>query len=139
MSAILVPPILGVIIGRIRDRSLKIIVGMIIIVFIMPQFITQMNNIRPSITIGEYYEIARLVSNVPKYVTFIVPDTRLRYWIETFDVNALKSPMEGGRSPYILVVENKIFRRAPMPPGSKLIFYGKYIKAYVIQVRPIRR
>ena len=139
MSAILVPPILGVIIGRIRDRSLKIIVGMIIIVFIMPQFITQMNNIRPSITIGEYYEIARLVSNVPKYVTFIVPDTRLRYWIETFDVNALKSPMEGGRLPYILVVENKIFRRAPMPPGSKLIFYGKYIKAYVIQVRPIRR
>jgi len=139
MSAILIPPILGTIIGRVVDKSLKIIIGMMIIAFIIPQFIAQMNSIRPSITIEEYHEIARLVLNVPKYATFIVPDTKLRYWIETFDVNALKSPMEGGRPPYILVVENDIFRRIPMPPGSKLIFYGRYIRAYVIQVRPIRR
>ncbi|RLF19165.1 MAG: hypothetical protein DRZ82_06600 [Thermoprotei archaeon] len=138
MSAILIPPILGSMIGTIKDRNLKIVMGAIILAFIIPQFASQMNNIRPSIPLEEYYEIAYLVSKTPKHVTFIVPDVRLRYWIETFDVNVVCSPMDGGVPPYILIFEKNPFRRVPIPPGSELVFNGKYIQAYVLRVRFIR-
>ena len=99
----------------------------------MPQFITAINMAKPSIPLSEYYEIKQLVSKAPENAIFVIPNTKVRYWFETLTSNVTESPkdVEVGYIP-ILVLE--VGR--PAPPIAKLFFLGKFLKAYLLPVKP---
>jgi len=132
MSSILIPIIIGALIGFIGNSKGKLLVSLIIIGFFMPQFITAISMAKPSISLSEYYEMKQLVLKAPENSVFIVPNTKIRYWIETLTPNVVRSPkdIEIGYIP-ILVLEVE----RPTPPIAKPFFLGKYLKAYLLPMK----
>jgi len=144
MTAILAPFVIGSLISSPKDSLYGIIVILILSSIFIPQFNIQMVNARPSISLEEYNEIKYLISILPNNTSYIVPDVRLKYWVETFGVKVFRKPYKiSTSSNVVFIVEvlpniygfplkhNKpIFRP---PPNSKLIFKGRFIEAYIIR------
>ena len=146
MIAILLPLILGIIIGHINDMRYGILVSMVILGFMLPQFISQYDFLRPSISLEEYNELKQLASIIPDNVFLVVPDVRLKYWVETLVQNVVKTPRDipiGCQA--ILIFEKRpldlkkpthIIRQLKPPPRAKLLFSGEFIEAYILPPKP---
>lgn len=134
MSAILSPIILGVLIGLIKDLRIGIALSIILLGMFIPQFILQINMIRPSISLREYEEIQQLIYRIPNDTIIIAPNTKLRYWIETIYPDVVKSlkDISMSRNPMVLVFERHELRKPPLPPKAKPLFIGRYIEAYIL-------
>ncbi len=129
MSAILVPLILGVFIGTIKSVRHSVLTVLLIASLLIPQFITAISAMKPSITIKEYYELKHIAVKAPSNTIFLVPNTKIRYWLETLTQNVVKNPKDvKSGSLTILVVEK--FR--PVPPWAKPFYEGKFVKAYLL-------
>jgi len=205
MSSILIPIIIGALIGFIGNSKGKLLVSLIIIGFFIPQFITAISMAKPSISPSEYYEMKQLVlkgsplymfvyvfghwfifsphgrsvgfhwslrgrspptprrrhintqylssnkisitqqgetykniynhinfATAPENSVFIVPNTKIRYWIETLTPNVVRSPKDAniGYVPILVLEVGK-----PVPPIAKPFFLGKYLKAYLLPMK----
>ena len=143
MTAILAPFVIGSLISSPKDLLYSVVVILILSSIFMSQFNIQMMNARPSISLEEYNEIKYLISILPNNTSYIVPDVRLKYWVETFGVEVFRKPYIISQSSNVVFIieilpnihgfslkHNKpIFRP---PPNSKLIFKGRFIEAYII-------
>ncbi|RLE63711.1 MAG: hypothetical protein DRJ47_09030 [Thermoprotei archaeon] len=78
---------------------------------------------RPSIPLEEYNE---LVNVVQKYSgkSFVVPDTRLRYWVETLTEKVYKKPPAVQQNKILFIFDR---RHLPKIPLFKPLYEGKYI------------
>ncbi len=129
MSAILVPLILGVFIGTIKSVRHSVLTVLLIASLLTPQFITAISVLKPSITTEEYYELKHIAVKAPSNIVFVVPNTKIRYWLETLTQNVVKKPKDAkSGSLTILVVEK--FR--PVPPWAKPFYEGEFVKAYLL-------
>ena len=137
MSAILSPIILGVLIGLIKDLRIGIALSIILLGMFIPQFILQIDMIRPSISLREYEEIQQLIYRIPNDTIIIAPNTKLRYWIETIYPDVVKSlkDISMSRNPMVLVFERHELRKPPLPPKAKPLFIGRYIEAYILPLK----
>jgi len=91
--------------------------------------------LRPSITMNDYLELQRIVDYVPPGSTIVVPDTRLRYWVEalheeTYEI-VRRPPHPPPQNLYLIV--GRHHRPRGLPPRSKLILEGDYIR--IIKLR----
>lgn len=132
MSAALCPIILGTLVGSIGDRRLKVALALVVIGAIIPQYVFQLEAARPSISIEEYRELKQLVSEYSDNTWFIVPDVKLRYWVETLTPRVSGKLSDGGipeESTPILIWE---IRRGMPPFRGRIVFKGEHIVAYEI-------
>ena len=146
MTAILLPLILGVIIGHINGVRSSILVFMVVLGFMLPQFMSQYNFLRPSISLEEYNELKQLALIIPDNTFLVVPDVRLKYWVETLIQNVVKTPKDvpiGYQA--ILIFEKRpldfkkhthIIRQPRPPSRAKLFFSGEFIEAYILPPKP---
>ncbi len=133
MTAVLAPIILGVVTGLIRDNTLAVIVGLIVVGLLLPQFIVQLQAMHPSIPEPEYQELKQLVEKIPKNTLIITPDTRLRYWIETLYENVARKPPGPTPYPQLIVFDKNPNTRKPwIPPRARIYYRGEYVEAYII-------
>lgn len=155
MSELLTSILLGVIIsyyigfGNITQRY---VVSFIILILLMPPFINTYLSISPSITLQEYRELKKLTVLVPKNTTFIVPNTKLRYWLETLTSNVYRSLQEVSKrvsTNLVLVLEKYYYihhqpkiPKSPPPmkhliilhnPNLRVIYNGKFIIAFLVR------
>jgi hypothetical protein len=138
MTSILASPILGLIVAYLKDLKYNIMIILLISSFLIPEFTHQLLMMRPSIPAGEYHEIGHLINTLPNDTVYIVPDVRLKYWVETYEVDAYKSPSEAPAYPFKVLIIDKtsILQNNPHPrvfkppPYAKLIYDGKYLQAY---------
>ncbi len=133
MTAILAPIILGAIAGSVKDNIVAVIVGLVVVSLLLPQFIVQLQAAHPSIPEPEYQELKQLVEKIPENTLIITPDVRLRYWIETLYENVAGKPLGPTSYPQLVVFDrNPNARRPWIPPRAKEYYSGKYIEAYII-------
>ena len=141
MTAVLAPPIIGVALGLVRESELKVLLALIIVGLVAPQFISQLQRSGPSIPLEEYYELKGLISHIPHESVLVVPDVRLRYWVETLYPKVVKSPwdVEGEGNQVILLVENtRTTPKLKLPRAARLIWKGRFLSAYSIPPPPPR-
>ncbi len=137
MTAGLAPLIIGVIIGDIGKLKQVLFITLILMGLMIPQFIGQVQSVRPSISLEEYGELKYVISIAPNNTVFIVPDVRLKYWVKTLVPNDARSLKELPlKTPAILITE-KLRKHPPIPPITKLIYSGTYIDAYLILPKPL--
>jgi len=134
MGSILVPLIIASMMDGVKESSrpamLTAIIGLMFIVMLPTIFA-----LRPSITINDYLELQRIVDYVPPGSTIVVPDNRLRYWVEalheeTYEI-VRRSPHPPPKNLYLIV--GRYHRPRGLPPRSKLILEGDYIQ--IIKLR----
>ncbi len=140
MIAILAPLILGVAVGYVKGTISRLVFTLVLLGFLIPQFTAQIYLIRPSISLGEYQEIKQLISIVPNNTIFVVPNTKLRYWVETLTSNVVKSPREAPAYSYIVIVQEKVpFKfKKPVPLMAKPFYNGVYIEAYILPPKRLK-
>ncbi|MCD6260496.1 MAG: hypothetical protein J7J28_01715 [Thaumarchaeota archaeon] len=129
MGSILVPLIIASMMngveGSSRPAMLTAIIGLMFMVMLPTIF-----SLRPSITMNDYLELQRIVDYVPPGSTIVVPDTRLRYWVEalheeTYEI-VRRPPHPPPQDLYLIV--GRHHRPRVLPPRSKLILEGDYIQ-----------
>jgi len=134
MGSILVPLIIASMMNGVKESSrpamLTAIIGLMFMVMLPTIFA-----LRPSITMNDYLELQRIVDYVPPRSTIVVPDTRLRYWVEalheeTYEI-VRRPPHPPPQNLYLIV--GRHHRPRGLPPRSKLILEGDYIR--IIKVR----
>ena len=134
MGSILVPLIIASMMDGVKESSrpamLTAIIGLMFMVMLPTIFA-----LRPSITMNDYLELQRIVDYVPPGSTIVVPDTRLRYWVEalheeTYEI-VRRPPHPPPQNLYLIV--GRHHRPRVLPPRSKLILEGDYIR--IIKVR----
>jgi len=134
MGSILVPLIIASMMDGVKESSrpamLTAIIGLMFMVMLPTIFA-----LRPSITMNDYLELQRIVDYVPPGSTIVVPDTRLRYWVEalheeTYEI-VRRPPHPPPQNLYLIV--GRHHRPKGLPPRSKLIFEGDYIR--IIKMR----
>ncbi|RLF24245.1 MAG: hypothetical protein DRN15_03780 [Thermoprotei archaeon] len=137
MTAILAPPILGLLVGQARDEKARVALALTLLGLIAPQFMLQLQYIRPSITLEEYHELRQLVSIIPEDVVLVAPDIQLKYWIETMIPSVVRTVKEASHGSYVVLVLRKMmFRtRRIIPPVARLIYGGRFIHAYLLPPR----
>ena len=91
--------------------------------------------LKPSITMRDYLELQKIVDYVPPGSTIVVPDTRLRYWVEALHeetYNIVKSPPHPPPQDLYLII-GKHHPLRGLPPRSKTVLEGDYIR--IIKMR----
>ncbi len=63
---------------------------------------------------------------------FLVPDIRLKYWVETLTPNAVRSPNEPSSNTAVIIIVEKLGKHPPLPLKARPIYSGNYINAYLI-------
>jgi len=126
---------IGYLIGRIKNSS-KILIGILLITFTIPGFINQWIEAKPSISLEEYYEIKDLINKTDQNIVFVIHDPRLRYWFETLTFNIVDDPKDAPPDKELIIVFDRPIRH-PLPPGSRLVYNGKFIHAYHIPHSPL--
>jgi len=130
MNSILIPLIIPIAILAVKSREAKILILFIILGFATMITIPMIPKLRPSIPLLEYTELELIPAYIPEGSTLIVPNTRLRYWVEALHEDKyeiLSKPLKPSVGSY-LIIETKM-RTPPFPP----LFNGKYIKIYLIR------
>jgi len=74
----------------------------------------------------------QLVLKSPENSVFIVPNTKIRYWIGTLTPNVVRSPKDVNVG-YIPILMLEVGRHAPSI--AKPFFLGKYLKAYLLPMK----
>jgi len=129
MNGLLITLALPVILAEIEDKTAKIAILLLILGFVVYDSAYYFDRgLRMSISLAEYAEIKLLVKKLPPGATLVVPNTKLRYWIETFCENVVRQPT-GAEGKLILVIEKRVVHKRPPWP---VFFRGKFIEAYII-------
>ncbi len=143
MSALLLPLSMGFILGLVRDNYVVLLLGLAVAGLMFQYFGLQMVFARPSIPLGEYEELKMLLDRVPENTVIVVPDTRLRYWVQTFRVEGVYGKVSDVPANMgILILFDKgpfLGRRPPsppIPPRARLFYDGEYVTAYLLPPRP---
>jgi len=127
MCSILIPLILPLTLKTVKDTSVRSAITLVILGFMITLTIPMMMSIRPSIPLEEYEELHKVFQIIPKNSTVIVPNTKLRYWVEALfeeGYNIVRKPQYlPGENTYLLV---ELTPRHKIPPG-KPIYTGKHI------------
>lgn len=133
MSSILISIPLGIIVSCIKEVKVKIVMYLIFLSIFSTQFLTLYAAIRPSITLYEYYEMQNIILKTPKNSIYVVPDIKLKYWVETLTSNVVKSMEEvGNRKPIIFIFEKIHGKILHVRKNyGKIIYDGKYLIAYM--------
>jgi len=130
MTSILVPPIAAVIIREVNESS-KFMVFTLVTGLMLMTMLPAVSILKPSITMRDYEELR---DNLPKYVppgsTLVIPDTRVRYWVEALHEEIYKIVKLPPRPPqpgtYLVL-------KKPVPPGrepphAEVVLDGDYIR-----------
>ena len=134
MGSILIPLIMASIMNGVEKMSrpamLMAIIGLMFMMMLPTIFA-----LKPSITMRDYFELQKIVDYVPPGSTVVVPDTRLRYWVEalheeTYDI-VKRFPHTPSQNLYLIIGRHHPFRN--LPPGSKIVLQGDYIR--IIKIR----
>ena len=140
VALILTSPILSLFISVQREFKTKIALVTLILGIVIPQFISQAVVLKPSISEAEYRELEALVQITPPNAYFVVPNIKVKYWVEILTPKVVRRPSaEIRKYPLIFVVEihspeaNKL--KSLIPPFAKLLFKGKFIEAYIVHPR----
>ncbi|RLE78584.1 MAG: hypothetical protein DRJ52_10180 [Thermoprotei archaeon] len=133
MNGILLALALSLLLQAVKEKTARIALLLIIVGFMIFESAHYLERgLRPSIPIAEYYEIKALVNKIPEGSLLVVPNPKLRYWVETLYEKTDERVSRDYQSLQILVVEKRpVFRKPPWP----LFFKGKFIEAYVIPPR----
>ncbi len=130
MTSILVPPIAAVIIGEVNESS-KFMVFTLVTGLMLMTMLPAVSMLKPSITMRDYEELR---DNLPKYVppgsTLVIPDTKVRYWVEALHeeiYEIVKLPPRPPQPGTYLVLKK------PVPPGrepphGEVVLDGDYIR-----------
>jgi len=132
MNSILIPLVIPIAILAVKSREAKVLILLIILGFATMITVPMIPRLRPSIPLLEYTELELIPAYIPEGSTLIVPNTRLRYWVEALHEDKyeiLSKPLKPPVGAY-LIIETKM-RTPPFPP----LFNGKYIKIYLIRLR----
>ncbi len=130
MSSILIPPIMAIIVGEVRSRvkatAFLLLVGLMTMITV-----PTIRLLRPSISLQEYSELQAISDRLPIGSSILVPNTRLRYWVEALHEESYQilekppSPSERLNSLYIIVEKRPPILR--LPPRAEVIYEGKYL------------
>ena len=130
MTSILVPPIAALIIGEIRGSS-KFMVFALVTGLMLMTMLPAVSVLKPSITMKDYEELRdHLPKRVPPGSTLVIPDTRVRYWVEALHeeiYEIVKKP------PRPLPQETYLVLKKPIPPGrepprAEIVLDGDYVR-----------
>lgn len=130
MTSILVPPIAALIIGEIRGSS-KFMVFALVTGLMLMTMLPAVSVLKPSITTKDYEELRdHLPKRVPPGSTLVIPDTRVRYWVEALHeeiYEIVKKP------PRPLPQETYLVLKKPIPPGrepprAEIVLDGDYVR-----------
>ena len=130
MTSILVPPIAALIIGEIRGAS-KFTVFALVTGLMLMTMLPAISMLKPSITMKDYEELRdRLPKCVPPGSTLVIPDTRVRYWVEALHEEIYVIVK---RPPQPLPQEAYLILKKPVPPGrepprAEIVLDGDYIR-----------
>jgi len=130
MTVVPLSYVLGGVVGRETVSLRRLASYLLLLVFLVSISIPSILSVRPSIPDGEYLELSRFVSGNVANSAFIVPDVRLKYWVETLTDNVFKKP-----DPTLFSDYDKVFlivdvRSRFVPKDLLLVYDGKFIKVY---------
>mgnify|MGYP000533553663 CR=1 FL=1 len=134
MNGFLLTLALSIILAEVKDKVARVAILLLLLGFVIYDSAHYLDRgLHPSIPLLEYAEIKLLVDKLPSDATLLVPNAKLRYWVETVYENVVKHPTKiDGK--LILVIEKKTARKRPPWP---LFFRGKFIEAYIVpRLRP---
>ena len=128
MGSILIPLIMASMMNGVerisRPAMLMAVIGLMFMMMLPTIFA-----LKPSITMRDYLELQKIVDYVPPGSTIVVPDTRLRYWVEALHeetYNIVKSlPHPPSQNLYLIIGKHRPSRG--LPPRSKIVLEGDYI------------
>jgi len=135
MSCIPIAFATGALVSRAKELSVKMIIVMIFValLFSTNPFIDR--GLRPSIPPGEYREIRAVIERFVEdreNVVLVVPDVRVKYWVETFADNVVKRPPRDFTGRLLLMLEKRHLRW--VPPRARPVYIGKFIIVFDITV-----
>jgi len=119
-----------VIIGEVNESS-KFMVFTLVTGLMLMTMLPAVSMLKPSITMRDYEELR---DNLPRYVppgsTLVIPDTRVRYWVEALHEEIyviVKLPPRPPQPGTYLVLKK------PVPPGrepphGEVVLDGDYIR-----------
>ena len=128
MSSILIPPIAAIIVGEVEEKF-RLVAFLLIIGLMALSAIPTIPMLRPSITMKEYFEIQKIQEYIPAGSSLLVPNTKLRYWVEALHddhYEILKKPPSYPVQNLYLIIEKKPFMRK-LPSKEKIVFEGENI------------
>jgi len=113
---------------RLRVRELGGII--FIVILILSLSVHSMYGVRPSIPVGEYNELKSFIGSVDGDVGYVVPDVRLKYWVETLsdDVARRFDPTLLKNYDHLYLVTD--FRSRFIPKKVRLVYEGVFIRVY---------
>ena len=130
MSSILIPPIMAIIVGEVKSKAKP--TAFLLLVGLMAMItIPTIRLLRPSISLEEYSELQEISNHVPLGSSILVPNIRLRYWVEALheeNYEILEKPPSPPERPHNLYIV--IEKRPPLlrlPPRAEIIFDGRYL------------
>ncbi len=139
MTHIPISIIVATLVGELsKDHLSQIAITFIILAYPLSSISNLPNILRPSIPLGEYYELKQVISKFDgENVRWIVPDVRLRYWTEVFTENVLipmHPPPRQKSIVMLLLIEKK--SRIPPPKFATIVFEGLFLRVYKLERRP---
>ncbi len=139
MSALLLPLTMGFVLGLVKGNYEVLLLGLVLTGLMFQHFSLQMMLAKPSIPLGEYEELEEFLDNIPGDIAIVVPDTRLRYWVQTFRVEGVYRKIGDvpvNTSVLLLFdkghIMDKRIRIPPVPSKAKLFYDGEYLIAYIL-------
>ncbi len=138
MDSLLTSVVLGYVIGVFKNKK-QIIALSIIITASVCWMSTDLlwRGLATSIPPPEYEEMKIIIDKMPKGTAIIVPNTKIRYWIETLYEDVLARPDITVLKSYdttVYIFDKKQFFK--LPPRSQPLFDGFFLKAYIVRRPP---
>ena len=119
----------GFVVGDIKDEWRRLAFLLLLTGIISTIALPAFYSIRPSIPVEEYLELRHVVEKVVPSLNpnpcIVVPNARIRYWVETFQEKVYSKPTGDACSKLIFIFET---RKGKLIKG-KVIFKGKFIQA----------
>ncbi len=136
MTAVLAPPVLGIILGKVNNPLLSVVLTVLLLGLVFPQFIAQLQAIRTSVPPAGIEELKTVLSKIPNDSCVVVPRTGLRYWVETMREDVFRS-IDGTPPgcPVVLIVM-KGRHHPPVPPQASPLMIGRFIDVYILPPKP---
>lgn len=103
---------------------------LIIIILILSLSIPSIYGVRPSIPKEEYVELKSFIDSVYSGVIYLVPDVRLKYWVETLTNDVAKKLDPSLFSNYSIVFLIIDIRSRHIPKDMRPVYEGRFIKVF---------
>lgn len=121
---------MAIIVGEVRSRvkpaAFLLLVGLMTMIAIPATRL-----LRPSISLEEYSELQEISNHVPFGSSILIPNVRLRYWVEALHEESYEilekppSSFERPRNLYIVAEKRPPLMR--LPPRAEIIFDGRFL------------